>query len=121
VGDFLAFRMLMTGWVIQYLYAAGAVAISVAGSLTKWEGSCVNVFGEATEFDLLGIALPESMERFRVKALAFLRQHEDHIAIHRLNKDTQIPTDALRSAFEHTSLFVKPLDRRVVAAIVGVV
>jgi hypothetical protein len=38
-----------------------------------------------------------------------------------LNKDTQIPTDTLRSAFEHTSLFVKPLDRRIVAAIVGVV
>jgi type I restriction enzyme, R subunit len=42
------------------------------------------VIGEETEVDLLGIALPESMQRFRVKALAFLRQHEDHIAIHRL-------------------------------------
>lgn len=37
-----------------------------------------------------------------------------------LKKDYQIDTNTLREAFEHTSLFVKPLDRRIVAAIVGV-
>jgi type I restriction enzyme R subunit len=40
--------------------------------------------GTETEFELLGVMPPESMERFRDKARAFLRQHEDHIAIHRL-------------------------------------
>ena len=40
--------------------------------------------GEATSFDLLGVAPPQDMERFRAKARAFLETHQDHIAIHRL-------------------------------------
>jgi type I restriction enzyme R subunit len=40
--------------------------------------------GPETEFDLLGVMPPESMGRFREKARAFLRQHEDNVAIHRL-------------------------------------
>jgi type I restriction enzyme R subunit len=40
--------------------------------------------GEATSYDLLGITPPQDMERFKAKARAFLREHEDHIAIHRL-------------------------------------
>ena len=34
--------------------------------------------------DLPGFAAPDSFERFRAKARAFLKQHEDHIAIHKL-------------------------------------
>ena len=40
--------------------------------------------GAETEIDLLGIAPTDSFEQFRAKARAFLRAHEDHIAIHRL-------------------------------------
>jgi type I restriction enzyme R subunit len=43
--------------------------------------------GEAT-IDLPGFAAPDSFERFRAKARAFLKDHEDHVAIRklRLNK-----------------------------------
>jgi type I restriction enzyme R subunit len=40
--------------------------------------------GEETSFELLGLAPAQGMDRFRAKAQAFLRQHEDHVAIHRL-------------------------------------
>jgi type I restriction enzyme, R subunit len=40
--------------------------------------------GAETEIDLLGIPPTDSFEQFRAKARAFLRAHEDHIAIHRL-------------------------------------
>jgi type I restriction enzyme R subunit len=55
-----------------------------------------DVIGQETEFDLLGIAPPESMERFRAKALAFLRQHEDHIAIHRLRTNKPLTASDLQ-------------------------
>ena len=44
--------------------------------------------GEETEVELPGIASSEGFEKFLSKARAFLRQHQDHIAIHklRLNK-----------------------------------
>ena len=53
--------------------------------------------GPETEFDLLGVMPPESMERFRDKARAFLRQHEDHIAIHRLRMNKPLTTIDLAS------------------------
>ena len=37
-----------------------------------------------------------------------------------LATDRQIPTAALRAAFDHAPLWTKPLDKRIVAAIVGV-
>jgi type I restriction enzyme R subunit len=40
--------------------------------------------GEASSFDLLGIPPPQDVERFTSKARAFLREHQDHITIHRL-------------------------------------
>jgi type I restriction enzyme R subunit len=50
--------------------------------------------GEATSFDLLGITPPQDMERFKVKARAFLRDHQDHIAIHRLRMNKPLtPSD----------------------------
>ena len=51
--------------------------------------------GLEKEFDLLGIVPPESMERFRVKAQAFLRQHEDHVAIHRLRMNKPLTASDL--------------------------
>lgn len=55
--------------------------------------------GPEAEFDLLGIVPPESMERFRAKARAFLRQHNDHVAIHRLRTNKPL-TAADLSALE---------------------
>jgi type I restriction enzyme R subunit len=50
--------------------------------------------GEATSFDLLGITPPQDMERFKAKARAFLRDHQDHIAIHRLRMNKPLtPSD----------------------------
>jgi type I restriction enzyme R subunit len=50
--------------------------------------------GEATSFDLLGITPPQDIERFKAKARAFLRDHEDHIAIHRLRMNKPLmPND----------------------------
>jgi type I restriction enzyme R subunit len=40
--------------------------------------------GIEASVDLPGFAAPDSFERFRAKARAFLKQHEDHIAIHKL-------------------------------------
>ena len=37
-----------------------------------------------TAIDLPGFEAPDSFERFRAKARAFLREHDDHIAIHKL-------------------------------------
>jgi type I restriction enzyme, R subunit len=40
--------------------------------------------GVESAVDLPGFAAPDSFERFRAKARAFLKEHEDHIAIHKL-------------------------------------
>jgi type I restriction enzyme R subunit len=40
--------------------------------------------GSEASMDLPGFAAPDSFERFRAKARAFLRAHENHIAIHKL-------------------------------------
>lgn len=51
--------------------------------------------GAEKEYDLLGVLPPESMERFRAKAQAFLRQHEDHVAIHRLRMNKPLTASDL--------------------------
>ncbi len=43
--------------------------------------------GVEAEIDLLGFATQDNFEKFRAKARAFLREHEDHIAIHRLRNN----------------------------------
>src|SRR6185369_2462482 len=40
--------------------------------------------GSEASVDLPGFAAPDSFERFRAKARVFLKEHEDHIAIHKL-------------------------------------
>ena len=40
--------------------------------------------GTEATVDLPGFAAPDSFERFRAKTRAFLKQNEDHIAIHKL-------------------------------------
>ena len=50
--------------------------------------------GESTEVELRGISVGTNWERFKAKARAYLRAHEDNIALHRLRHNRQLtPTD----------------------------
>jgi type I restriction enzyme R subunit len=53
--------------------------------------------GDATSVDLLGITPPQDMERFRAKARAFLRDHQDHVAIHRLRMNKPLTPSDLKA------------------------
>jgi type I restriction enzyme R subunit len=48
--------------------------------------------GAETEIDLLRLTPTDDFEQFRAKARAFLRAHEDHIAIHRLRTNKALTT-----------------------------
>src|SRR5438477_11850110 len=57
-----------------------------------------DVLGDDSPVDLPGFDAPDSFERFRAKARAFLKEHEDHIAIHKLRMNkalTQSDLDEL--------------------------
>ena len=54
--------------------------------------------GSETAVDLPGFAAPDSFERFRAKARAFLREHEDHIAIHKLRMNKPLTRGRPRRA-----------------------
>ena len=50
--------------------------------------------GSETAVQLPGFASPDSYERFRAKARAFLKEHESHVAIHKLRMNEPLtPTD----------------------------
>ena len=50
--------------------------------------------GESSEIELRGISIGTNWERFKAKARAYLREHEDNIALHRLRLNRQLtPTD----------------------------
>ncbi len=50
--------------------------------------------GDQATIDLIGVTPAAGMERFRAKARAFLRQHEDHITVHRLRMNKPLtPSD----------------------------
>lgn len=50
--------------------------------------------GDESEVGLPGFGTPDSFERFRAKARAFLKAHEDHIAIHKLRMNKALtPSD----------------------------
>jgi type I restriction enzyme, R subunit len=51
--------------------------------------------GAETEFELIGVLPKDSMERFRQKVQSFLRQHEDHVAIHRLRMNKPLTASDL--------------------------
>lgn len=46
--------------------------------------------GGEESIDLPGFASPDSFERFRSKARAFLKEHEDHIALHKLRMNEEL-------------------------------
>ena len=50
--------------------------------------------GEATEIPFPRFTSPDTFERFRAKARHYLRQHDNHVAIHKLRANHQLtPTD----------------------------
>jgi type I restriction enzyme R subunit len=53
--------------------------------------------GDETAIELPMFALPMGFERFRAKARAFLRQHEDHIAIHKLRMNKALTKSDLEA------------------------
>ena len=55
--------------------------------------------GETTVIDLPGVTPGTNWERFRDKARAYLRQHEDHLALQRLRRNIQLTPEDL-SALE---------------------
>ncbi len=67
-----------------------------------------DLMGDETAVDLPGFTAPDSFERFRAKARAFLKQHEDHIAIHKLRMNKPL-----------TKADLDELERMLVASGVG--
>ena len=67
-----------------------------------------DLMGDETAVDLPGFTAPDSFERFRAKARAFLRVHEDHIAIHKLRMNKPL-----------TKADLGELERMLVASEVG--
>jgi type I restriction enzyme R subunit len=53
--------------------------------------------GEDTTIDLPGITPGTDWERFRAKARAYLRDHEEHLALQRLRRNLQLTPDDLES------------------------
>jgi type I restriction enzyme R subunit len=49
-----------------------------------------DVLGDEATVDLPGFAAPDSFERFRAKARAFLREHETHVAVHKLRMNVAL-------------------------------
>ena len=56
--------------------------------------------GEAIEIDLPRITPGTNVERFRAKAAAYLRQHEDHVALQRLRRNKQLTPEDLAALQE---------------------
>jgi len=72
------------------------------------EGDFEDEIGSETAVDLPGFATPDSFERFRAKAQAFLKDHEDHIAIRKLRFNSPL-----------TPLDLQELERMLTASGVG--
>ncbi|WIE65584.1 DEAD/DEAH box helicase family protein [Curtobacterium sp. MCLR17_036] len=55
----------------------------------------IDELGDATEIVLQHTTPGTDLERFRAKATAYLRQHEDHLALQRLRRNRQLTADDL--------------------------
>lgn len=55
-----------------------------------------DVLGTETEVDLPGFAAPDDFERFRAKTRKFLREHEDHLVIHKLRMNEPLTAKDLQ-------------------------
>src|SRR5699024_9779483 len=54
-----------------------------------------DVLNDSTSIDLPGVTPGTNFERFRAKALAYLKEHEDHIALQRLRRNRPLTSDDL--------------------------
>jgi type I restriction enzyme R subunit len=59
--------------------------------------------GDLTEIDLPGVSVGTDLERFRAKARAWLREHDDHVTLQKLRRNRQL-TDADLSSLERVLL-----------------
>ncbi len=57
----------------------------------------IDELSEATLVDLPGVTPGTNWERFRLKAGAYLKQHEDHVALQRLRRNRTLTTEDLAS------------------------
>lgn len=60
----------------------------------------VDEVSDRIEIDLPGVPPGTNPERFRAKAAAYLREHEDHLALQRLRRNMQLTKDDLTSLEE---------------------
>ncbi len=68
--------------------------------------------GAETGHHLFGVATDQEFERFRVKARAFLRAHQDHVAIHKLRTNRALtPADVTELERMLAENGVGPADR----------
>lgn len=56
--------------------------------------------GPATEVHLPGVTPGTNFERFRAKAAAYLKEHEDHVALQHLRRNKQLTPDDLGGSLE---------------------
>jgi type I restriction enzyme R subunit len=56
--------------------------------------------GDATDVALPGVTPGTNFGRFRAKAAAYLKQHEDHVSLQRLRRNKQLTPDDLRALEE---------------------
>jgi type I restriction enzyme, R subunit len=54
-----------------------------------------DLMGGETSFELPGFAAPDGFERFRAKAQAFLKSHENHLTIHKLRMNRPLTSSDL--------------------------
>lgn len=69
----------------------------------------VDELGEATEIELTGATTGTDLERFIAKATAYLREHEDRLALQRLRRNKQLTTSDL-AELESMLQSVGPVD-----------
>jgi type I restriction enzyme, R subunit len=70
--------------------------------------------GDGTIVDLPGLMPGTNWERFRAKARAYLRDHEDHLALQRLRRNHQLTPDdltALESMLAYSAPAPRPTSR----------
>lgn len=56
-----------------------------------------DVLDDATPIDLPHVTTGMNWERFRAKATAYLKEHEDHVALQKLRRNKQLTPEDLAS------------------------
>ena len=75
--------------------SAGSCGSSRRPRGTRSTPTSRTTLGDGIEVDLPGVTPGTNCERFRAKAAAYLREHEDHLALQRLRRNKQLTPDDL--------------------------